>query len=137
MPIGGYTYYERQPLQMAAYVQDKIELFKSIILNLGVRYEYFDPAAQYNPAISSELALQDTIFLQKSLTPASKKHMVSPRVSVSYPITDQGTIRFSYGHFYQIGSLSSLYSNPNFRAPSGVSLAFGNPDVNPAEEHPV
>lgn len=128
---GGYTYYERQPLQMAAYVQDKIELFKSIILNLGLRYEYFDPAANYNPSISSELALQDTIFLQKNLVPAEKKHMVSPRVSVSYPITDQGTIRFSYGHFFQIGSLSSLYSNPNFRAPSGVSLAFGNPNVNP------
>ena len=129
--IGGYTYYERQPMQMAAYVQDKIELFKSIILNLGVRYEYFDPAAQYNPSISSELALQESIFLQKSLTYASKKHMISPRISVSYPITDQGTIRFSYGHFFQIGSLSSLYTNPNFRAPSGVSLTFGNPDVNP------
>jgi outer membrane receptor protein involved in Fe transport len=128
---GGYIYYERQPLQMAGYVQDKIELFKSIILNLGLRYEYFDPAANYNPSISSELALQDTIFLQKNLAPAEKKHMLSPRVSVSYPITDQGTIRFSYGHFYQVGSLSSLYSNPNFRAPSGTSLSFGNPNVNP------
>jgi outer membrane receptor protein involved in Fe transport len=128
---GGYTYYEREPLQIAAYVQDKIELFTSIILNLGVRYEYFDPAAKYNPAISSELALQDTIFLQKNLTDASVKHMVSPRISVSYPITDQGTIRFSYGHFYQIGSLSSLYSNPDFRAPAGTSLSFGNPDVMP------
>ena len=129
--VGGYTAYERQPLQMAAYVQDKIELFKSIILNLGVRYEYFDPAANYNAGISSELALQDTIFLQKNLVAAEKKHMISPRVSVSYPITDQGTIRFSYGHFFQIGSLSSLYSNPNFRAPSGVTLSFGNPNVNP------
>ncbi len=128
---GGYAAYVRQPLQIAAYVQDKIELFKSIILNLGVRYEYFDPAAQYNDSISTELALQQSIFLQGHLVKASKKQMVSPRVSVSYPITDQGTIRFSYGHFYQIGSLSSLYSNPDFRAPSGVTLSFGNPDVNP------
>jgi len=118
-------------LQIAAYLQDKIELFKSIILNLGMRYEYFDPAAKYNPEISQELTDQHTIFLQKSLTDAEKKHMLSPRVSVSYPITDQGTIRFSYGHFYQIGSLSSLYSNPNFRAPSGTTLRFGNADVNP------
>ncbi len=57
--------------------------------------------------------------------------MVSPRISVSYPITDQGTIRFSYGHFYQIGSLSSLYTNPNFRAPLGTTPTFGNPNVNP------
>ena len=71
---------------MAAYVQDKIELFKSIILNLGVRYEYFDPAAQYNPQPQrGTLATQDTIFLQENLTDASEKHMVSPRISVSYP----------------------------------------------------
>jgi outer membrane receptor protein involved in Fe transport len=120
-----------KPLQLAAYLQDKIELFTSIILNLGVRYEYFNPAAKYNPAISSELSLQDTIFLQKNLVNASKKHMVSPRISVSYPITDQGTIRFSYGHFYQIGSLSSLYTNPNFRAPLGTVPTFGDADVNP------
>jgi outer membrane receptor protein involved in Fe transport len=118
-------------LQLAAYIQDKIELFKSIILNLGVRYEYFDPAAQYNPAISTELSNQDSILLTENLTDASVKHMVSPRISISYPITDQGTIRFSYGHFYQIGSLSSLYSNPNFRAPSGTIPSFGNPDVRP------
>ena len=129
--IGGYTYYDRKPLQLAAYVQDKIELFRSIILNLGIRYEFFDPAALYNPGISRELSLQDTIFLQKNLTEASKKSMLSPRIGISYPITDEGTIRFSYGHFYQIGSLSSLYSNPDFRAPQGVTPAFGNANVNP------
>jgi outer membrane receptor protein involved in Fe transport len=129
--IGGYTYYQRKPLQIGAYIQDKIELFKSIILNLGVRYEYFDPAAKYNPGISNELSLQDTIFLQKNLADASIKQMVSPRISVSFPITDQGTIRFSYGHFYQIGSLSSLYGNPNFRAPQGTTPTFGNADVKP------
>ena len=129
--VGGYTFYRRKPWQLAAYAQDKIELFTSIILNLGLRYEFFDPAARYNPGISSELSLQDTIFLQKHLAASSKKHMLSPRVSVSYPITDQGTIRFSYGHFYQIGSLSNLYSNPNFRAPQGTTPVFGNPDVNP------
>jgi len=128
---GGYVAYERKPLQLAAYVQDKIELFKSIILNLGLRYEYFDPAAQYNPSLSAELSQQDSILLTDSLTDASVKHMVSPRISVSYPITDQGTIRFSYGHFYQVGSLASLYRNPNFRAPSGTNPTFGNPDVNP------
>jgi outer membrane receptor protein involved in Fe transport len=128
---GGYTYYDRKPIQLAAYLQDKIELFTSIILNLGVRYEYFDPKADYNSDISSELSLQQSIFLTENLTRASAKHMVSPRISVSYPITDQGTIRFSYGHFYQVGSLSSLYRNPNFRSPLGTTPTFGNPDVNP------
>jgi outer membrane receptor protein involved in Fe transport len=116
---------------MGGYIQDKIELFNSIILNLGFRYDYFDPDAQYNPNLSSELTVQDTIFVQQGLVGASVKHMPQPRLSVSYPITDQGTIRFSYGHFYQIGSLATLYQNPNFRAPLGTTPSFGNPDVEP------
>jgi outer membrane receptor protein involved in Fe transport len=128
---GGYIAYTRKPLQLASYLQDKIELFESIILNLGVRYEYFDAASNFNPNLGQEITLQDTIFLVKNLTEAEKKHMISPRISVSYPITDQGTIRFSYGHFYQIGSLASLYRNPNFRAPLGTTPSFGNPNVNP------
>ncbi len=128
---GGLAEYTRFPVNFASYIQDKIELFKSIILNLGLRYEIFRPAADYNPALSQELSFQDTIFVRKNLQPASTKHMLSPRLSVSYPITDQGTIRFSYGHFYQIGSLSSLYRNPFFRAPLGTTPSFGNPEVNP------
>ncbi|MBI2619052.1 MAG: TonB-dependent receptor [Ignavibacteriales bacterium] len=128
---GGYVSYSNSPLQAAAYVQDKIELFQSIILNLGLRYDYFEPAGKFNPLITDELALQDTIFLYKNLQDAVKKHMVQPRISLSFPITDQGTIRFSYGHFYQIGNLASLYTNPNFRAPLGTNPRFGNPDVTP------
>ena len=131
-PAGGYVNYDRTPKEFGAYIQDKIELFKSIILNVGVRYDYFDAAANYNPDISQQLVVQDSIFLLKNLQAASPKHMVSPRLSVSYPITDRGTIRLSYGHFYQVGSLSSLYSNPNYRAPLGASNpSFGNPNVNP------
>ena len=130
-PEGGYTYYDRKPIEAAAYIQDKIELFKSIILNVGLRYDYFDPAAEYNPSIDQELVLQDSIFLVKNLKPATPKNMLAPRLSVSYPITDEGTIRLSYGHFYQVGSLSSLYSNPFYRSPLGTTPSFGNPNVNP------
>lgn len=128
---GGYIKYRKTPLQASAYLQDKIELFTSIILNLGLRWDYFDPASVYHAAISDELTLQDSIFLYKNLKDAEPKHMLAPRISVSYPITDQGTIRFSYGHFYQIGSLSSLYTNSTFRAPLGTSPTFGNANVQP------
>ncbi|MCK5573453.1 MAG: TonB-dependent receptor, partial [Bacteroidetes bacterium] len=128
---GGYTYYNNEPIQLGAYIQDKIELFNSIILNLGFRYDYLDPKAQYNPNLSAELSLQDTIFVQDGLQDAEAKHMPQPRLSISFPITDQGSIRFSYGHFYQTGSLSRLYRNPNFRAPLGTTPSFGNPNVEP------
>jgi len=127
---GGYLFYHYEPVQASAYVQDKIELFKSIILNLGLRWDYFDPNAEYNPMISEEL-VGGSLFLVNNLRKAEAKNMVAPRFSVSYPITDAGTIRFSYGHFYQIGSLATLYRNPNYRAPSGTTPSFGNPNVNP------
>jgi outer membrane receptor protein involved in Fe transport len=128
---GGYVKYLREPLQFTAYIQDKIELWRSVILNLGLRYDYFDPAADYNTNISDELAAGQSVFLSQNLVAAEVKHMVQPRISVSYPITDQGSIRFSYGHFFQVGNLASLYSNPYYRAPSGTSPTFGNPNVEP------
>lgn len=36
--------YVREPREISAYIQDKIE-FKSIIVNVGLRYDYFDPNA--------------------------------------------------------------------------------------------
>ncbi len=50
-----YTQYEKKPIQLAAYIQDKIELASTFILNAGLRYELFDPAAQYNTEISRNL----------------------------------------------------------------------------------
>ena len=127
-----YTQYEKKPTQVAAYIQDKIELASTFILNAGLRYELFDPAAQYNTEISKNLIDSLSGNITAYNTEAKPKHTLSPRVSVSYPITDQGVIRFSYGHFYQIGSLSSLYSNSNYYVTNvGVTPTFGNPNVEP------
>jgi len=130
--INQYSYYEREPSSFAVYLRDKIELDKSLILNAGIRYEYFDPNAFYNDNISQEYQENKAGEFTTNLKKASVKQMISPRFSVSYPITDQGIIRFSYGHFYQNGSLSSLYRNPNFYAALGSSSpSFGNPNVDP------
>lgn len=126
----GYINYTKHPVQLSLYAQDKIELEKSLILNVGLRYEYFDPASKYNPNLSSALSSRDAIFLTKDLKDASVKHTFSPRISIAYPITDQGVIRLSYGHFYQLGNLSSLYTNTNFRV-AGSQPVFGNADVKP------
>lgn len=127
----GYTYYKRQPIQISGYIQDKLEFWKSLILNGGIRFEYEDPAAKYNSNLSEALTMKDTLFLVKDLVDTKPKISFSPRLSIAYPITDQGVIRFSYGHFYQFGNLSSVYTNPNYRAPDGVRPIFGNPDVKP------
>ena len=39
-------YYDHTPLEASAYLQDKVE-FNNLILNAGVRLDYFDPSASY------------------------------------------------------------------------------------------
>ncbi|MBI9070743.1 MAG: TonB-dependent receptor [Melioribacteraceae bacterium] len=124
--------YHLKPTNFAAYMQDKIELAKTLILNAGVRYEYFDPGAEYNPSISQELTDEGSGYLIAGNKKVDPKHMISPRLSVSYPITERGVIRFSYGHFYQIGQLSSLYTNNQYFVTNlGSTPRFGNPNVEP------
>lgn len=124
--------YDKNPVQGAAYILDKMELEKTLILNVGLRYEFFDAASDYNFDISKNLTDSLSGFMNAYLKPVGIKHMLSPRFSVSYPITDRGVIRFSYGHFYQIGSLSSLYENDIRWVPNVSTVPrFGNPNVNP------
>ncbi len=125
------TTYKKYPVDAAIYVQDKIELAKTLILNLGLRYEYFDPKSDYNPNVSEDL--QHKLFgnITQSNIPSTVKHQLSPRISVSFPITDRGVIRFSYGHFYQNGSLASLYRNHDYYVTNVGSVpTFGDPNVN-------
>lgn len=136
-----YAKFSRKPVQASLYLLDKIELFRSMILNIGVRYEYFDPAAEYISDLSTALTDQGVeLKLNYNNQQASIKHRVAPRISVSYPITDQGVIRFSYGHFYQYPTysdpggnlrLSTIYRNPEFNAPSSTNPFFGNADLRP------
>lgn len=127
-----YTNVVKEPTQFAAYVQDKIELASTLILNAGLRYEYFDPNTTYNPEISKNLTDSLSGYITAYNKAASAKHTLSPRISLSYPITDKGIIRLSYGHFYQTGSLSSLYSNSKFYVTNvGSTPTFGNANVEP------
>ncbi len=56
---------------------------------------------------------------------------VSPRLGVSFPITDQGIIHFSYGHFFQMPSFQYLYQNSDYLVQQGEALTstMGNPDL--------
>ncbi|MDP3149317.1 MAG: TonB-dependent receptor [Ignavibacteria bacterium] len=130
--IQSVSTYDKNPTQGSAYILDKMELAKTMILNIGLRYEFFDAASDYNYDISRDLTEQQSGYMNTYLKRAEIKHMLSPRFSVSYPITDRGVIRFSYGHFYQIGSLSSLYSNDTRWVPNIADIpTFGNANVNP------
>ncbi len=125
--------YVRTPTEFSAFIQDKIE-FDEIILNLGVRMDYISPDARYSTNTfypsPNDPELPSYIDANSLLADAEAKYHISPRFGVSFPITDQGIIHFSYGHFVQMPPFRYLYANPQFEW-SATSQQYGNADLKP------
>ena len=151
--------YLNKPRELAAYIQDKLE-FQNIIVNVGLRWDYFDanavvPADPKDPDIYVPLGAQNKFdvngdgridekdnqfdpsaverrraYWYKKVDP---KTILSPRLGIAFPITDKGVIHFSYGHFFQTPEFQYLYANPEFKLTesSGNNVLFGNPDLKP------
>lgn len=135
-----FNTYQTNPFQFAYYIQDKIEL-DYLIVNVGLRFDYFEPDGSYlkDP---NRINLLDEIqppFPDSLLISAKSKYQLSPRIGLSYPISDKGAIHISYGHFFQIPPFENLYRNPNFRIPltgdfpENIGNTIGNADLEPQQ----
>jgi outer membrane receptor for ferrienterochelin and colicin len=137
-----YQQYDVNPISYSGYVQDKLE-YKSMIVNIGVRYDYFDSKGEYpaDPQDPNVYLPQETknqgLSLDQRMSywykKATAKYSISPRFGISYPITDKGVLHFSYGHFLQVPSYQYLYQNPGFKvdAVNPFQGVYGNPDLKP------
>jgi outer membrane receptor protein involved in Fe transport len=122
--------YKVRPYELSAYLQDKME-FDEMVIKLGVRYDYFNANTRYpsnwrNP--SNQLALPDSMLsVQLANDP---QFQVSPRLGLSYKLSDQAVLRLSYGHFFQMPQMYSLYENNIFRVPPfDYQTTMGNPQL--------
>lgn len=136
------------PILLGLFLQDKIE-FKGMVMNVGIRYDMFDPDAvlpssfwypYLDPGdMGPDLSDQDywtgpnhDIPVENPAYPwkqASIKHMISPRLGVSHPLTDRTMLHFTYGQFYQIPDWYLLYRNYNYSY--DILALYGNPDMRP------
>jgi outer membrane receptor protein involved in Fe transport len=119
--------YEFRPVEMSAYVQDKIE-HEGLYADVGLRYDLLRPNANYR---DFNLPLDSTA--RQSATPKSG---VSPRLGASFRITDWLFARANYGYYLQYPLFSALYDNTVhpvlYRTTYGKSLlVVGNPDLKP------
>jgi outer membrane receptor protein involved in Fe transport len=133
----GNQAYTKYPTSFAAYIQDKAE-YDIMIINFGLRFDYFKPNSQYlydltNPEIGTDGQRDHNFPNAGRMVEAKVKTQISPRLGISFPITDKGIIHFSYGHFFQIPSLSNLYVNSDeIIMPNGnLATVMGNPDLQP------
>lgn len=127
-----YQSYLRKPVQASVYVLDKMELANRFIFNAGLRYEYYHTQAPYNPDLAGTVDSTGGVANPKFLKESEAKHRFMPRLHLSFPITDRGIIRFSYGIFYQYPNLRSAYRNPRFEDFNFISTpSFGNANLDP------
>jgi outer membrane receptor protein involved in Fe transport len=119
-----------KPYEFSSYLQDKME-FNEMVINLGVRYDYFNPNAVYpsqlrNPA--NQLDLPDSMM---STYPKAKAQIqISPRFGLSYQLGKTALLHFSYGHFFQMPPMYAMYQNRSFQvSPRDYATQTGNPQI--------
>ena len=110
-----------------------------MVMNLGVRYDYFNPNAVYpsqlgNPA--NQLNLPDSMM--STYLDAPSKSQLSPRVGLAYQLGDMAVLRLSYGHFFQMPPMFALYKNNVFRVPTNdFGITMGNTLLEPEKTVPM
>lgn len=96
--------WNRNPIQGAAYAQGKME-FKGMVLNVGLRLDYFDANTKWWVFEPYDQALRGGVAVLDELLPKADpkaKAFLSPRIGVSFPITENSKLYFNYGHFRQM-----------------------------------
>jgi outer membrane receptor protein involved in Fe transport len=134
--------YDAKPIEFSSYLQDKIE-YKAVIINIGLRFDYFNARGKVlldpsDPNIyvplrqgldSLTLAQRESYFYKNS----TAKWQLSPRFGIAYPISADGVVHFSYGHFLQIPTFQYLFDAGSYKVPEtgSATTPFGNPDLKP------
>ncbi|AEN72295.1 TonB-dependent receptor [Rhodothermus marinus SG0.5JP17-172] len=121
-----HVYYHKRPIELSAYVQDKME-FDYLVVNVGLRFDFFDPRAE---------VLEDFSRPRTSpRRPAPVRWQLSPRLGLSFPISQNGAVRLAYGHFFQMPAFDYLYTNADYiyDPERGLSRAFGYAGLEPEQ----
>ncbi len=126
-----YIDYTRKPMEASGFAQTSLELGK-IILNAGVRLDYFKPNDRWAPDYS--IVFPEFVGADQYYEQAKSKYKFSPRFGLSFPISTTGALRLSYGHFFQIPSYEKMYQNPvlsHYNQFSIMGSRIGNPNLIP------
>ena len=132
-----YQDYRRKPIELFAYIQDKLE-FDFLIINLGFRLDYFDPKATMFPNVYDPGYVDENnefqYYPEENVSP---QWQISPRVGLAHPVTDRLVFHFAYGHFFQRPDYQDMYylhdiiklfnvvGNPKMKPQKTQSFEFG------------
>lgn len=130
----------KEPILFSYYLQDKME-FEDLIVTAGLRFDYLDSKSQLFKTLSNTPAPLDTLPLagadqvidKTDFEDNSASTQFSPRLGVSFPVSEQTHFHLNYGRFFQQPNLNDLYSglawyNKLITQP-GFAAQVGNPNL--------
>jgi len=107
--------------------------FEEMVINLGLRFDYFDPKTTFpsqlrNP--SNQLGFEENPDKMSEELQSDPKYHLSPRLGISYQLGKTALLRFGFGHFLQMPPLSAMYANhARLVPPSDYATTMGNPQI--------
>ena len=116
--------YVVHPVQYGLFASDRLDL-GDVVLELGLRWDYFNPKALFSntpgfifgdPGWSADAATNDAAYassLARVFTPSVGHRALSPRLRVSFPVTEKTGFRLSYSHQVQTPEFTTLLSGSN------------------------
>ncbi len=118
--------YVVEPVQYGLFAADRLDL-GDVVLELGARWDYYNSNALFpntplyvssaGPAYwNPTSATNDTAYansVARTFTPAEGHSAISPRLRVSFPITERTGFRLSYSHQVQSPDFSTLMTGIN------------------------
>ena len=134
-----FTNDTKNPINLGIYLQDRFE-WRDFVINAGVRFDYFDYKALRlinveNPFDPFAVEADGTID-EEDLEDSEKFKRVSPRLGISFPISDKTQVYMNYGKFFQRPDLRRLYVGYDFletRISAGSYYPFASPNLEPEE----
>ena len=111
------------PTTGALFVQDQI-IFKGLVFTPGVRVDYINADALYRTSYDAFRPFGDATGFAK----VDAKLYISPRISITFPMSDRQNFQLSYGIYYQAPPWSDFYDSFNAFQLRG-SQVLGNPNM--------
>ena len=116
------------PSEFSFFIQDKAE-YDEMVINLGLRYDHFNPNCYYPSNYRNPANTISNVSQSDSLE-AKEFAYWSPRLGIAYQVADAAIVHFSYGHFFQMPPMYSMFAHNNWIVPTGdYETVLGNPNI--------
>lgn len=125
------------PVTAAGFFQDTVE-YHGLIVNAGIRADIWAPGKEVEYVMNNPdefLFIDEDMagdFNGKTFGFAGRrwKSRISPRIGLSFPVTERDKFFFNYGHFNQWPRFAYVYPQLEAKTVTDIQL-LGNPNLDP------